>query len=98
MRVCCMGNQQCALHSQIAFLLPWKLGITPVYLINPTQGNISIADQQYQNNIHNYHLVKNMNSSLKKIVVAAFNNQWMKGAKDLVMVYANKKVLELVDL
>ena len=98
MRVCCMGDQQCALHSQITFLLPWKLGLTPVYLIKPTQGNISIADQQYHNNIHNYHLVKNMNSALKKIVVAASNNQWLKRAKDLVMGYANKKFVELVDL
>ena len=37
-----------------------------------------------------------MNIFLKKIVVAAINNQWLKGAKDLILEYANKTFLELM--
>ena len=36
-----------------------------------------------------------MNSSLRKIVVAAIDDQWLKGAKYLVMGYTNKTFVEL---
>ena len=64
-------------------------------MINHIHIDITVADQQYQNNLHNYHLVKNMNSSLRKIVVAAIDDQWLKGAKYLVMGYTNKTFVEL---
>ena len=70
-----MGDQQYALHSQIVSVPPQKPGCTLAYPINPTHGNISVADQKYQNNLHNYHMVKNMNSALNKIVEAAIDNQ-----------------------
>ena len=69
----------------------------PAYPINPSNGNVVIADQKYQNNIHDYHLVKNMNSALKKIMLSAIDDQWLKGTKDLVMGYANKMFVELMD-
>ena len=37
-----------------------------------------------------------MNSALNKIVVAAIDNQWIKGAKDMVMGYANNSFVELM--
>ena len=92
-----MGNQQCVLHCQILFVPPWKPGCTPEYPINPTHEEISISGQQYQNNLHAYHLVNNMNSSLKKIVVTAINEQWLKGANKLLMGYADKTFLEQMD-
>ena len=85
-----MGDQQYALHSPITFLLPRKLGRSPEYPINPKHGNIAVADRQYQNNLHEYHLVKNTNSALKKIFVTAIDEQWIKGVKDVMMGYANK--------
>ena len=45
------------------------------YPIKPKHGNIAIADQIYQNNLRSYHMVKNMSSSLKKIMVASINDQ-----------------------
>ena len=60
-----------------------------MYPLNPMHGNIAIVNRQYQNNLHYYHLVKNMNSALKKIVVAAMYDEWIKGQKYMVMVYAN---------
>ena len=48
-------------------------------------GDISIVDWKYHNNLHDYHLVKNMNSDLNKIVVAAIDEQWIKGKKYMVM-------------
>ena len=39
----------------------------PAYLINPTHIDTAVAGQKYQKNIHDYHIVKNMNSSLNKI-------------------------------
>ena len=84
-----MGNQQYALHSHITFVPSIKLGWSQAYPLN-LHGNIYVADLQYQNNIHNYYLVKNMNRALKKIFVAAINGQWIKGAKDMVMEYASK--------
>ena len=68
-----------------------------MYPLNPPHGNIDVADQQYQNNFHNYNLVKNMNSALKKIAVAAINDQYSKGEKHLVMGYATKYFVELGD-
>ena len=92
-----MGNQKYTLHSQIAFSPPCKPGRTIVYPTNPIHGNIAVTDQQYQNNIHGYHLVKNINSSLNKMVVAAIDDQWLKGAKDLMMGYSNKTFVEIMD-
>ena len=59
-------DQQYALHSQIVFVPPRKPVSSQVYSINPMHGVIAIANRKYQNNIHDYHLVKNMNSALKK--------------------------------
>ena len=70
-----MGNQQYTLHPQIVFVPPRNLGRTPAYPINPTHGDIVVSDQQYQNNIHGYHLVKNIKISLNKIAVAAIDDQ-----------------------
>ena len=91
-----MVDQQYSLQSLIDFVFPWNLVCAPSYLINPRHGDIAVADQQYQNNLHDYHLVNNMNIFLKKIVVAAINNQWLKGANDLILEYANKTFLELM--
>ena len=44
-----------------------------MYLLNPLHGYISVADQQYENNVYDYHLVKKMNSVLKKFVIADIN-------------------------
>ena len=74
-----MGDQQYALHYQIEFFHPRKPGRIPAYPINPIHGDIAVADQQYQNDPHDYHLVNSMNISLKKIVVAVIDNQWLKG-------------------
>ena len=68
-----------------------------MYPLNPIHGDIAFADRQYQNNIHDYHLVKNMNSAIKKIAVAAIRNQWIKGVKDIIMRYANKYFFPLMD-
>ena len=68
-----------------------------VYPLNPTQSYITVADRQYQNNVYNYHLVKNMNSSLKKIDVTDIDEQWIKGAKDMAMGYVNKYFVGLMD-
>ena len=38
-----------------------------------------------------------MNSVLKKIFVVAIDDQLLKGAKDLVMGYTNKTIIELMD-
>ena len=92
-----MGNQQYALHFQIVFVPPRKLGLSLAYQINPTHGDISISDQQYQNTLHNYNLVKIINRSLKKITVIEIDDQCLKGAKDMVMVFANKSFVELLD-
>ena len=92
-----MGKKQYSLHSHIAFTPPIKLVRSPAYHINPTHDNIDAADQQYHNNLHGYHLVNKINSSLKKISVAAINEHWIKGAKDMVMGYVNKYFRELMD-
>ena len=42
-------------------------------------------------------VVKNKNSSLKKIVDADTNKQWIKLVKDMVMSYSNKSFVELMD-
>ena len=90
-----MGNQQYALYYPINFIPPIKPGRSQAYPINPTHGYITVAKRKYQNNLHEYHLVKNMNSALKKIVVAAMYDEWIKGQKYMVMVYANKYFMEL---
>ena len=66
------------------------------YPIKPSHGDINVAYQKYYNNIHDYHLVKNMNSALRNIVIAAIDNQLLKGAKDLVVGCTNKIFVELV--
>ena len=38
-----------------------------------------------------------MNRDLKKIVVADIDDQWIKGSKDMVMGYANRSFVELMD-
>ena len=65
------------------------MGHSPEYPLNPTQGCITVVDQQYQNNLYEYHLVKNMNSALKEIFVAAIYEQWIMVAKEMVVGYAN---------
>ena len=59
-----------------------KLGCTPLYMLNPTHGEIAVVDQQYQNNVYDYHLVKKINSAL--------DEQWIKRTKDMVMTYQKK--------
>ena len=73
-----MGHQQYNLHSKIALVPPQKLGHTPADPIRPTHGDIAVTNQKYHNNIHGYYLVKNMNSELKKIVVAERDGQWLR--------------------
>ena len=92
-----MGNQQYALHSQITFVPPRISVHSWAYPINPMHGNIAVADQKYQNNLHVYHLVKNMNSFLKKIIVTDIDNQWIKGSKDIVIGYAKTLFVELME-
>ena len=58
---------------------PRNLGRTLEYPINPTIRDIAIANQQYQNNLHNYPMVNNMSIALNKIVIVAIGNQWIKG-------------------
>ena len=81
----------------IALLPPVKLGRNPVYPLNTMHGEILVVYRKYQNNIHDYHLVKNMNSAVKKSSVMTINKQCIKGAKDMVMGYANKYFVELMD-
>ena len=90
-----MVNQQYALHSHIIFIPPRKPVRSQTYPINPTNGNIIYTDQKFQNNLHKYHLVKNINTPLKKIFVTATDDKCLKGTKDMVMVYANKYFMEL---
>ena len=44
-----------------------KNGRTLAYPNNPKHINIAVADQQYQKNHHDYHMVKNMNIAPKNI-------------------------------
>ena len=84
---------QATVHSTLTHLICTtnKTG-TLVYALplNPTHSNIGVADQQYQKNLDDYHLLKNMNSDPKKIFVADIINQWIKGAKYMVIGYSNK--------
>ena len=91
-----MAKKQYILHSNIAFLPPRKPGRTLAYPINPMHGDIVVADWKYQNNAYEYHLVKNMNSSLKKILIADIDEQWIKGVNYMVMGYANKSFVNLM--
>ena len=92
-----MGEQQYDLQLHIAFVPPRKPGCSPMHPINSTHGDIAVSDRQYQNNLHDYHTFKNMNSALKKIVFAAIYEQWIKGAKDMVMGCAKKSFVELME-
>ena len=58
-------------------------------MINHTHGNIAVADQQYQKNIHDYHPEENFGSGNRKPMV--------EGEKDLVMRYATKTLVELIE-
>ena len=88
-----MGKQQYILHSNITFIPPIKLVCSLAYLVNPMHRYNTIADQQYQNNLYDHHLVKDMNSYLKKIVVAAIDKQWINRAKNMVIGYAKKSLV-----
>ena len=92
-----MGEQKYILHLNTAFVPPRKPGRSPSYPLNPTHGYIVVTDQQYQNNVYDYHLVKNTNSALKKIVVADIPEQWIKGEKYTVIGYANKSFVEFME-
>ena len=83
-----MGGQQYALHSRIMFVPPIKPVRSPTYPLNPMNGNISVADQKYQNNLHEYHPVKKLNSALKKITVTDIDDQCIKEKKCMVMRYS----------
>ena len=92
-----MGNQRCALHSPIAFVPPRKLRHAPAYPTNPTHGDISATNRQYQDNRRDYHLVKNMTSALNKISIAYIDEKCIKGWKYMVIGYANKYIVELMN-
>ena len=91
-----VGDQQYSIHSQIESVRHQKLGRMLAYPINPTYSDIAVADQKYQNNLHNCYLVKNTNIFLKKIVVEAINDQCLKRLKDLIVGYAKKAFLDLI--
>ena len=65
----------------------------------PTPRTATLLSQtdNTKKNLHNYHLVKNMNRYLKKISVAAIYDQRIQGAKYMVIGYANKSFVELMD-
>ena len=66
------------------------MGSSRAYPLNPMYGDIAVPYQQYQNNIYDYHLVKELNSSHKKIFVADIDAQFIKEEKYMVVGYANK--------
>ena len=92
-----MDNKQYNLHSYIILLPTRKPGWSPAHPQSPTHSNIAVTNQQYHNNMHGYHLVKSMDSYLKKIVVTAITKQWIKGAKYMVMGYAYNSFVELMN-
>ena len=53
-------------------------------------------DQQYHNNLNDYHLVNNINCAMKNIMLDAIDNQWLKGVKYIIMRYVNKAFVELM--
>ena len=57
-----MGEQQYTLHSHITFVPPIKPGRSPAYTLNPIHGNIAVTYWRYQNYLHDYNLIKNMNT------------------------------------
>ena len=91
-----MGEKKYILHLNIVFVHPIKPGRTPSYPLNSTHGDISVTDCQYQKNVYDYHLVKNMNSSINKIVIVAIYKQWIKGEKYIMMGYANNSFVKLM--
>ena len=92
-----MGEQQYILYLNIAFIPPRKPGRSLAYPLNPTHKEISVTDRKYRNNLYDYHLVKNINSALKKTAVLDIDKQWIKGAKYMMIRYANKFFVELMD-
>ena len=91
-----MGDQQYNLYSYIIFVPPRKPGLSPTYPLNLTHGDTSVENQQ-QKNFHKYQRVKNTNSALNKIVFTAIGDQCIKGLKDMVIGYADKYFVELLD-
>ena len=61
-----------------------------------TGQEFSIAGNSPQNNDYDYHLVKNMNSAIKKIGVADIDGNRIKGAKYMVVGHANKYFVEMM--
>ena len=92
-----MDNRKYALHSHTTLIPLRKPGHSPTYSLNPTHGDVSVADGQFQNNLHNYHLFKKMNLSLKKITFTAIDGQWTKGSKYMEMGYENKFFIKFMD-
>ena len=92
-----MGKQKSILHSNTVFIPSIKTGCTPAYPLNLPHGDIAVADRKYQKNVYDYQLVKNMNSNLKKIFVAATNEKCIKVAKDMVMGYTDKSFVYMMD-
>ena len=97
LRVCYHGRPTVRLAISNHVCPSNKPGRSTAYTINPTHGNIAVVDQQYQINLHAYHLVKNMNSAQKKIIVAAIDNQWIKGENYMVMGHAKKSFIGFMD-
>ena len=91
-----MGDKQYALHSRITFVPPIKPVCSPMYPLNPTHVYITVVNRQYQNKLHDCHLVKNMNIYLNKIAVTAIDDQWIKESKDMVMEYSKKSFVEIM--
>ena len=73
------------------------MGRSSAYPTNPTHVKIAVTKQQYQNNLDGYHLVKSMEIYLKKIIIAAIYDQWIKGDKYIVMGYAKNLFVEFID-
>ena len=89
-----ISDQNYALHCKINFVPTRKPLCTPEYPINTTHNGITVYDKKYQNNLHDYHLVKNMNSAWRKLWPQKFDDQWLKGVKELVTGYENKTFVE----
>ena len=76
-----MGKQQYAIHSHIEFVSPRKPGCSPTNPLNTTRGNIAVSYQQYQNNLHDYHLIKNMISVLKQLLSQLSTSSGLRGIR-----------------
>ena len=92
-----MGDQQYILHLNPVFVPPIKPGRSPAYPLNPMHGEIASKDWHCQNNVCEYHLIKNMKSALTEIFIAAIDEKCTNGTKYTVMGYTNKSFVELMD-